>query len=96
ALTGDLPVDLLDLCAIGTVADLVSLTDENRSLVKLGIQELKQTQRLAFIRLFEKLEINRSAIDEETIGFKIAPRLNALGRLSDANLGLRLLMSFDP
>ncbi|MDK6939342.1 single-stranded-DNA-specific exonuclease RecJ [Aerococcus sp. UMB8487] len=96
ALTGALPIDLLDLCAIGTVADLVSLTDENRSLVKLGLQKLKQTQRLAFIRLFEKLEISPSQIDEETIGFKIAPRLNALGRLSDANLGLQLLMSFDP
>ncbi|OFT40535.1 single-stranded-DNA-specific exonuclease RecJ [Aerococcus sp. HMSC06H08] len=96
ALTGALPIDLLDLCAIGTVADLVSLTDENRSLVKLGLQQLKQTQRLAFIRLFEKLEISPSQIDEETIGFKIAPRLNALGRLSDANLGLQLLMSFDP
>ena len=95
ALLEELPIQLIDLAAIGTVADLVSLTGENRWLVKQGISILKQTERLGLHLLFEKASIDSNTIDEETIGFIIGPRLNALGRLGDAAPGVELLLSFD-
>lgn len=95
ALLEQIPTQLIDLAAIGTVADLVSLTDENRWLVKQGVLLLKQTERIGLHLLFEKASINSDTIDEETIGFLIGPRLNALGRLGDAAPGVELLLSFD-
>lgn len=95
ALLGEIPVELLDLVALGTVADLVSLTDENRALVMQGLVVLKDTQRMGLTALFTLAKIKREDIDEETIGFIIAPRLNAVGRLGDATPAVELLTTFD-
>ncbi|MCL0329942.1 single-stranded-DNA-specific exonuclease RecJ [Apilactobacillus xinyiensis] len=95
ALLGDFPSELLDLVAIGTVADLVSLTDENRAIVKLGLMAIAQTERPGLSALINKAGLKLDNINEESIGFGIAPRLNALGRISDASVGVELLTTFD-
>ena len=95
ALLGEVPIEFLDLAAIGTVADLVSLTGENRQLVTAGLQQLQHTERLGLQMFFEKEHVDTTSINEETIGFVIAPRLNALGRMGDPTPGVKLLTSFD-
>ena len=94
-LLGEVPQEMLDLAAIGTVADMVSLTGENRTLVQFGLDQLKESQRLGLRRLITDLAIPFSEIDEETISFKLAPVLNAVGRLEDANQVVELLTSFE-
>lgn len=71
--------ELLDLVAVGTVADVVSLTDENRVFVKEGLELIRKDHRLFFKILNEVMAINQ--IDEETIGFQYGPAMNAIGRL---------------
>ena len=95
ALLEEVQVELLDLVAIGTIADMVSLTDENRILVKYGLSVLKNTQRIGLQELFKIVGIQENEVDEETVGFQIAPRLNALGRLDDPNPAIELLTGFD-
>lgn len=95
ALLEEVQVELLDLVAIGTIADMVSLTDENRILVKYGLSILKNTQRVGLQELFKIAGIQENEVDEETLGFQIAPRLNALGRLDDPNPAIELLTGFD-
>lgn len=95
ALLSDIPVELLDLVAIGTIGDLVSLTDENRVLVKQGLQVLQQTDRIGLRALAEVADIDLSKADEETVGFAIGPRINALGRLGEAKPAVDLLTTFD-
>lgn len=85
----------LDLVAIGTIADMVSLTGENRVLVKYGLSLLKQTERLGLQELMALAEIRPESLTEETVGFQLAPRLNALGRLDDPNPAIELLTGFD-
>ena len=79
------------LAAIGTVADLVSLTDENRAIVQQGIKVMNNHPSAAIEALLSQAGYN-DAINEETIGFIIGPRLNAVGRLDDASLAAELLM----
>ncbi|WP_436854048.1 single-stranded-DNA-specific exonuclease RecJ [Staphylococcus caeli] len=86
------PAHFLALVAIGTVADLVSLTDENRTLVKQGLEVLNH-HCPASIKAILKQAGNNDEITEETIGFIIGPRLNAVGRLEDAALAAELLMT---
>ena len=95
ALLEEVQVELLDLVAIGTIADMVSLTDENRIMVQYGLEVLRNTQRIGLQELFEIAGIATSDISEETIGFQLAPRLNALGRLDDPNPAIDLLTGFD-
>ncbi|MFW7432612.1 single-stranded-DNA-specific exonuclease RecJ [Vagococcus carniphilus] len=95
ALLGEVPMESLDLVAIGTIADLVSLTDENRSLVKIGLEIMKQNERIGLQALADVAKIDLTAVTEETIGFTIGPRLNAIGRLGDASPGVELLSTFD-
>ncbi|MEJ7218367.1 single-stranded-DNA-specific exonuclease RecJ [Staphylococcus gallinarum] len=85
------PVSFLGLVAIGTIADLVSLTDENRTLVKQGLNVLNDHCPPAIKALLKQVDYN-DEINEETIGFIIGPRLNAVGRLEDATLAAELLM----
>ncbi|PTK93505.1 single-stranded-DNA-specific exonuclease RecJ [Staphylococcus gallinarum] len=85
------PVSFLGLVAIGTIADLVSLTDENRTLVKQGLNVLNDHCPPAIKALLKQAGYN-DEINEETIGFIIGPRLNAVGRLEDATLAAELLM----
>lgn len=95
ALLGELPVEFLELAAIGTVADLVSLTDENRTIVTFGLKILKETQRIGLHSLMRESELKPEDVDETSIGFKIAPLLNALGRLGEAAPAVELFSTFD-
>ncbi len=82
------------LAAIGTIADLVSLTDENRTIVNNGLAHLNEHCPLQIKAILNQAGFN-DTINEETIGFIIGPRLNAVGRLEDASLAAELLMSED-
>ena len=95
ALLEEVQFELLDLVAIGTIADMVSLTDENRIMLQYGLEVLRNTQRIGLQELFEIAGISSSDVTEETIGFQLAPRLNALGRLDDPNPAIELLTGFD-
>ncbi len=76
----------LDLAALGLVADVAELRGEARYLVQSGLSVLRSPSRLGLLALCERLELNPARINEEHIGFLLAPPLNALGRLADANL----------
>ncbi|MFK8243367.1 MULTISPECIES: single-stranded-DNA-specific exonuclease RecJ [unclassified Facklamia] len=95
ALTGELPAEALELAAIGTIADLVSLTDENRTLVLSGLGMMKETVRLGLEMLLTQEKVNLQEINTETIGFIVGPRLNAIGRLGDPTPALELLRAED-
>lgn len=95
ALLESVPTDFLDLVAIGTIADMVHLRDENRIMVKIGLEVLKQTERIGLQELLQLSAVSPETITEETIGFTIAPQLNALGRLDDPNPAIELLTGFD-
>ena len=92
ALISHPPQQFLALAAIGTIADLVSLTDENRSIVKQGLNILNNNAPVSIQAILKQAGYNDN-INEETIGFIIGPRLNAVGRLEDASLAAELLMS---
>lgn len=96
ALIGEIPIEALDLAAIGTVADLVSLTGENRAIVSFGLKMIEQTQRMGLLQLLSIIEKKPSEVTEETIGFQIAPRLNAVGRLGEARPCVELLSTHEP
>lgn len=95
ALLDYIPSDMLDLVAIGTIADMVSLTDENRILVSHGLKVLANTERAGLMELMRLSGTDFEKVNEETIGFQIAPRLNALGRLDDPNPVIELLTGWD-
>ncbi|CAG0999332.1 Single-stranded-DNA-specific exonuclease RecJ [Anaerolineales bacterium] len=85
--------DLLDLVALGLIADVALLKDETRSLAQKGIQKLRETQRIGIKVMAELSGTSLETLTEETIGFTFAPRLNALGRLGDANPAVELLIT---
>jgi len=95
ALLEEIPSEMLDLAAIGTVADIVSLTDENRVIVSAGLKVLQNTERIGLLSLYQEAGIDQEKITAETIGFGIAPRLNALGRMENGSPGVELLTTFD-
>ena len=86
---------LLDLVAISTVGDMMPLIDENRVLVYYGLKVLNQTKRLGLRKLIEVAGNNFGSLDTYSIGFRIAPRINAAGRLDHANAAVNLLLSED-
>jgi len=88
--------NLLDLVALGLIADVALLHGETRSLAQKGIQSLRTTNRLGLKVMAELSGTNLETLSEETIGFTFAPRLNALGRLGDANPTIELLLTQDP
>ena len=87
--------DLLDLVAIGTVADLAPLYSENRLLVRRGLDVLRSCSRLGLRTLMQQARLQPSTLDGGDIGFVIAPRLNAMGRLGHALSSFQLLSSKD-
>jgi single-stranded-DNA-specific exonuclease len=95
ALYGELPVHLLDLAAIGTIADLVPLRGENRVLAKRGIAKLRTTERKGIKALCKVANAKQHEMTEESIGFMIAPRINAVGRLGDADPAVDLMLTED-
>ncbi len=87
---------LVDLVALGTVADLVSLTGENRALVKQGLAQLKQSERPGLQAMMRQAALKSEAIDTGTIGYVLGPRLNAAGRLEHALMAFHLLTTQYP
>ena len=85
--------DILDLAALGTVADVMPLVDENRILTHHGLRVMNEKPRLA-IQVLQKLK-NVKTITSRTLGFQFAPLLNAAGRLEDADMAVRFLLSND-
>lgn len=96
ALLGRVPEELLEIAAIGTIADLVPLQGENRLLAKKGISALRKTTRPGLRALLKVCGTEQSDVSEETIGFAIGPRINAVGRLDSADPAVHLLMTTDP
>lgn len=96
SIPGPLMAEMLEFATIGTIADIMPMTDENRTIVKCGLRSIHLGCRNRGLREL----IDRSALDYRTlkasdISFGIAPKINASGRLGDASLGVRLLLSED-
>ncbi len=85
----------LDLVALATVADVVPLVGENRSLVKRGLAEIRRTRRVGLRALLEAAKCDPGRLDEGDLGFRLAPRINAAGRLYRADAGVELLLTED-
>jgi single-stranded-DNA-specific exonuclease len=85
----------LDLVALATVADVVPLIGENRSLVKRGLAEMRRTKRAGLKALMEASKCDPSRLDEGDLAFRLAPRINAAGRLYRADAGVELLLTED-
>ena len=88
--------ELLDLVALGTVADMIPLLGENRYLVSQGLKQINASPRLGLREIMTQSGSNATSIDSESIGWVIAPRLNAAGRLAHAMSSYQLLMTDSP
>jgi len=86
----------LDLVALATIADVVALLGENRALVRRGLRALAGTRKPGLRALMALAGVHPSKIDERSVAFALAPRLNAAGRLYRADAGLELIMTADP
>ncbi len=89
------PEQYLDLVALGIVADIALLKGDTRYMLQLGLDQLRRTKRPGLQAMMELTELNQSNLTEEHIAFVLAPRMNALGRLDDANRMVELLTSGD-
>jgi len=87
--------DLLDLVALGIVADVMPQVDDARYLLQRGLALLRENRRLGLKAILERADIPAAELNEGHIGFALAPRLNALGRLDDANPAVELLTTSD-
>jgi len=85
----------LDVVALATVADVVPLVDENRALALSGLRRLAQTQKHGLRALMRVAGVDPAAVDESSIGFRLAPRINASGRLCRPEAALALLLTED-
>ncbi|MCD6384517.1 single-stranded-DNA-specific exonuclease RecJ [Candidatus Sumerlaeota bacterium] len=86
----------LDLVALGTIADVVPLTGENRRFVRDGLEILNRTTNIGLSCLIEALRIREKKISSRDVSFILAPRINAAGRTSHASLAVELLLTDDP
>jgi single-stranded-DNA-specific exonuclease len=91
----DAALELADLAAIGTIADVAPILGENRALVRLGLDRIRTRPRPGVAALLDRARIDRERVDVDALGFQVAPRLNAAGRLGDAAVAARLLLSVD-
>ncbi len=92
----DLLMEALALVAIGTVADVAPLVDENRVLVHFGLQTIAAADRPGLRALLETARVNPEYISSDDIAFRVAPLLNAAGRMGDAGGAVELLITHDP
>lgn len=88
--------ELIDIVAIATIADIMPLTDDNRILVKEGIKQIQKRPRAFLKSILDNIGMESCMLDSEVIGFQIAPRINACGRLNEINLGINFLLEDDP
>lgn len=87
--------DLLDLAALGTIADMVPLLGENHVLARQGLREINQGRRPGLAALMQIANVQPGKVTASTIGFVLAPRLNAAGRIGEASLAFDLLVAPD-
>lgn len=85
----------LDLVAIATISDVVPLVDENRYLARAGLKALARTQKQGLRALMRTAGVDPAAVDAGAVGFRLAPRINAAGRLSHPETALQLLLTED-
>ena len=95
ALRGREAAEDLDLVALATVADVVPLVGENRSLVRRGLAEVRRAKRPGMRALLEAAKCTPERLDESDLGFRLAPRINAAGRLYRADAGVELFLTED-
>jgi single-stranded-DNA-specific exonuclease len=95
ALRGDEADEHLDLVALATVADVVPLTGENRSLVRRGLAEVRRAKRPGMRALLAAAKCDPEHLDESDLSFRLAPRINAAGRLYRADAGVELFLTDD-
>ena len=99
ALDGCPPEEMLDYCgdlaAVGTVADVMPLTGENRTIVKAGLRQLQNTDRPGFCALLEEVGLAGRPVTAENVSYAIAPRINAAGRMDSAVTALQLVLCED-
>ena len=99
ALDGCPPEEMLEYCgdlaAVGTVADVMPLTGENRTIVKAGLRQLQNTDRPGFCALLEEVGLAGRPVTAENVSYAIAPRINAAGRMDSAVTALQLVLCED-
>lgn len=91
ALIGDDAFELIDVVSLGTIADMMPLVDENRAIVNLGLKRLKNSTNLGLNKLINFLDLSLPSVSD--VQYKIAPRINACGRMKSAKLAVELLLS---
>ncbi|MBU5442639.1 single-stranded-DNA-specific exonuclease RecJ [Paenibacillus sp. MSJ-34] len=95
AMLGRIPAEYLELATIGTIADLMPLTDENRIIVRFGIERMRRSEIAGIRALFAVAGIELSGVTSTNVAFAMAPRINASGRLEHANIAVNLLTTAD-
>ncbi|EFM09339.1 single-stranded-DNA-specific exonuclease RecJ [Paenibacillus curdlanolyticus YK9] len=95
ALLGEAPLDLTDIVALGTIADVMPLNGENRVLVRQGLKEMALRTRPGFLALAETAGVQLQAVTSTNVAFSMAPRINASGRLDHAGGAVELLTTSD-
>lgn len=88
--------DSCDLAAVGTVADVMPMTGENRAIVSLGLQALNPARRLGLASLIRCSGLEAKTISSVSVGYTLAPRINASGRMGRAEVAMELLLTDDP
>ena len=89
-------LDLADLATIGTVSDVAPILGENRAIARLGLERMRTGARPGIAALLARANVNPATVDLETVGFVLAPRLNAAGRVGEALDAARLLLASTP
>ena len=88
-------LEYIDIVALGTVADVVSLVGENRIIVKFGIEKMKNTSNIGLKTLIEYSKVDKNDINTYTLAFLLAPLFNAEGRMGDARRAVELFINED-
>jgi single-stranded-DNA-specific exonuclease len=91
----DMALGLADLAAIGSIADVVPIVGENRSIVRLGLTRLETAPSPGLEALMTAARVNRDSVSTEDISFGLAPRINAMGRIGDPSVAAQLLLASD-
>ena len=88
--------EMLDLVALGIVADVAEQVNDARYLLQRGLERLRTTRRAGLMALMQSARVDATKLTAESIGFQLGPRMNALGRLDDATVSVELLSTRDP